>query len=142
MATATAIDINSAFFNAKLCVSEIIHLSSMVVNENVSSRIEDVIENNWEEFWRALGVSINDDYEISNLAHDIKTKFHKNGFLICVETPLPLSFNGSANNYSYSLGLIQSQWLYGETIDECYAMALTWKEANLQAQYQRQIAEK
>ena len=142
MLVTTPLDINTAFFNAKLCVSEIIHLSSMVVNENVSSKIEDVIESNGEEIWDALGVSVNDDYEISNLAHDIKTKFHKNGFLICVETPLPLSFNGSASNYSYSLGLMQSQWLYGETIDECYAMALTWKEATLQKQYQRWLAEK
>lgn len=125
-------DITSQFFDHSIRIERLIHIGLQMVDESLPSDVEDSFRSDIDEIAAALGVDVNelaDGFDEGNLSWDMRVKYKRQGYLVQFATPIPTSFSDDGDSHTHSWGFYSTEWIYGETIEDCCNAALTWRHA-------------
>lgn len=120
--------IRNQFFDNDIRPEKVIHLGTMCLGEDWPDISEDAFDDDRDEILNALGLaSAGDDddlpEELWELGQLLESRA-KLGWLVLFATPVPRTF--SENGYSFSWGHYATQWIYGESFEDCCVKAVKW----------------
>lgn len=108
--------------DANVIVEKVFHLPVMQIDWHIASELEDLLTE-YGEPWEAMGLPIPDDLDDEECIRILRQEM-KTGFLIVISTPVRLIEHG--DSFSFSWGITQQSFIYGETLESCYEQSLKY----------------
>lgn len=121
--------IRDQFFNKDIRPEKVIHLGTMCLGEDWPDISKEAFDYDRDEILNALGLPFaEDDDEIPEDFWEfdqLLSSRGKLGWLVLFATPVPRNF--SESGYSFSWGHYATQWIYGESFEDCCQQSIKWQ---------------